>query len=63
MLLKDPFRKKIKTTSLLFALQILFLIFSLCLVLWGKKKLQTQPFKKKDHDLERKAQFIVPDKD
>ncbi|MCZ0931961.1 MAG: hypothetical protein OXJ52_02285 [Oligoflexia bacterium] len=53
------YNKKIKKSFIVLVFQILFLIFSLLLVLWGQKKLKRNNLP----SLERKAQFIVPDKE
>ena len=62
MLFKNPFNKKQKS-FILFALQITFLIFSLILILWAQKKLKTNNSNSQSFDLERKAQFITPNKE
>ncbi|MDE0092524.1 MAG: hypothetical protein OXN83_04490 [Oligoflexia bacterium] len=63
MFFKNPFDKKEKKNFIVLTLQILFLIFSLLLVLWGQKKLRTKGFIQQTPSLERKAQFIVPSAD
>ena len=51
------YNKKIKKSFIVLTLQILFLVFSLALVLWGQKKLKENS----SSAFERKAQFIAPD--
>ena len=59
MFLKGVFyNKKIKKSFIILFVQILFLVFSLFLVLWGQKKLREN----NSISLERKAEFIIPDK-
>lgn len=53
------YNKKSKKDFIVLSLQISFLIFSLLLVLWGQKKLR----KNSSISIERKAQFILPDKE
>ncbi|MBC6414891.1 MAG: hypothetical protein GDA46_00625 [Bdellovibrionales bacterium] len=55
---KVPFIKK---SAIIFILQMFFLIFSLVLILWGKKKLKSfsQDQTKNPKNLERKAKFLL----
>ena len=52
------FKKSDKKAGLIFAGQILFLILSFFLVLWGQKKLKDFSEKSKAPPLERKAKII-----
>ena len=53
------YNKKSKKNFIVLAFQILFLVFSLFLVLWGQRKLKMNS----STHLERKAQFIVPERE
>lgn len=56
---KKTDKKTDKKSWVLFFIQMLFLIFSLLLVLWGQKKLRSLS-RKKAPSAERKADFIAP---